>query len=269
MKVNLHTHTFRCGHAKGSEREYIERAISGGITHMGFSEHSPFAFPDGHQSKHRVAMDSVCEYMETLNALREEYKSDIKIYIGFEMEYYPAYFDDMLKTVNSFGAEYLLLGQHYLDNEYVPSVLLKSETVLYPTMSADMLKQYADTVIMGIESGVFSYVAHPDMMNFFGDEAVYDAQMRRICKSAKQYGMPVELNFLGIRSGRKYPQERFWKIVGQEGCDVVFGFDAHAPKDAYDNDSLPCAEWLVGEYGLKLLEKPMLVDPVTKKRFEI
>ena len=236
---------------------------------MGFSEHSPFMFPDGHQSKHRIHLDSVSEYLETLNALREEYKSDIKIYIGFEMEYYPMYFDDMLNTVNSFGAEYLLLGQHYLDNEYTLQAPYTSMRVLYPTLSEASIAQYADESIMGIESGVFTYVAHPDMMNFFGDASVYDEQMRRICKSARQHGMPLEINLLGIRSGRKYPQERFWKIAGEEACDVVFGFDAHAPKDAYDELSLPAAKWIVGEYGLKLLEKPLLVDPVTKKRFEI
>ena len=44
MDYNYHTHTFRCQHASGTEREYIESALAAGITKIGFSEHIPFRF---------------------------------------------------------------------------------------------------------------------------------------------------------------------------------------------------------------------------------
>ena len=50
MKVNIHTHTYRCGHASGTPEEYIKRAIENGIEVLGFSEHAPFMFPDSYQS---------------------------------------------------------------------------------------------------------------------------------------------------------------------------------------------------------------------------
>lgn len=31
MRVNYHTHTYRCGHAKGTEEEYVKAAIEGGL----------------------------------------------------------------------------------------------------------------------------------------------------------------------------------------------------------------------------------------------
>ena len=31
MIANYHTHTWRCRHADGTEREYVERAIEGGL----------------------------------------------------------------------------------------------------------------------------------------------------------------------------------------------------------------------------------------------
>ena len=46
MDYNYHTHTFRCGHAAGTEREYIETALKNGILRMGFSDHIAFVFPD-------------------------------------------------------------------------------------------------------------------------------------------------------------------------------------------------------------------------------
>ena len=39
MFSNLHTHTTRCRHAFGTEREYIEAAITQGIRVLGFSDH--------------------------------------------------------------------------------------------------------------------------------------------------------------------------------------------------------------------------------------
>ena len=92
MTVNLHTHTARCGHAKGTDRDYIESAIQGGLTHLGFADHIPFVFPDGRESSFRIPMAERQDYMESLRALREEYRDRITIHIGFEMEYYPLYF---------------------------------------------------------------------------------------------------------------------------------------------------------------------------------
>lgn len=41
MIANYHTHTWRCNHAVGTEREYVERAIEGGLKILGFSDHTP------------------------------------------------------------------------------------------------------------------------------------------------------------------------------------------------------------------------------------
>ena len=43
--------------------------------------------------------------------------------------------------------------------------------------------------------------------------------------------MPLEINVLGLRSGRCYPSEGFWPIAREQGCRVVLGSDAHAPED--------------------------------------
>ena len=90
MICNYHTHTFRCGHARGTEREYIEKAIAEGLTTIGFSDHVPMPFPDGFQSHFRCPIEKLDDYVGTLLALREEYKDRINILIGFEAEYYPS-----------------------------------------------------------------------------------------------------------------------------------------------------------------------------------
>ena len=90
MKMNLHTHTPRCHHAIGSEREYIERAIAAGLDTLGFSDHAPMPFEGDYYSTYRMALSDTRGYVDALLKLREEYRGKIDILIGFEAEYYPA-----------------------------------------------------------------------------------------------------------------------------------------------------------------------------------
>lgn len=251
MDYNYHTHTYRCHHAMGQEREYIEKAISGGIKYMGFSEHIPFRFPNGHESEHRLYISDVKDYFDTLKALRKEYSDKIEIVIGFETEFYPLYWREMIQNAIDYGAEYLILGHHYLGNELPDLITSRSKHEKY-----DELKEYVDSVIMGMETGYFTYVAHPDLLNFVGDDKLYDKEMRRICKKSTQLNIPLEINFLGIRTNRSYPNEKFWKIAGEENSPVTFGFDAHDVNAAFDEKSEIKAIELVKKCKLNYIGRP-------------
>ena len=251
---NYHTHTALCGHAEGTMEEYIKSAIEGGIKSMGFSDHAPYVFPDGHQSHFRVPVEKAKQYVEDLKTLRNKHKSKIDIIIGFEMEYYHAHFEKMLKTVKGVGAEYLILGQHYLDDD--PT---ESRAVLEESDDINRLREYAFSIISAIESGVFTYVAHPDMINFSGDDGAYNEEMRKICVASKKQGIPLEINFNGIRNNRIYPKDAFWKVAGEEHSPVTIGFDAHKASEAYDAESLKEAERIIKEYSLNYIGKPHII----------
>ncbi|MBQ1186393.1 MAG: histidinol-phosphatase [Clostridia bacterium] len=256
MKINLHTHTFRCRHATGTSEEYIKRAIENGIEVLGFSEHAPFLFPNSHQSLYRLPIEEAEDYFKELNELRQKYKDQIKIHIGFEMEYYPLYFNDMLATAKKLGAEYLILGQHAIYNEYPNG---KYTTGQHQSTAED-LTEYVNCIISGIKTGLFTYVCHPDNIIANDDLAHYNNEMTRLCKAAKQYDIPLEINFYGIRDNRKYPDEKFWEIAGKVGAKVCFGFDSHDVASAFDAASIPVAEKLVKKYNLKLVEIPEIVN---------
>lgn len=256
MDYNFHSHTVLCNHASGTEREYIEAAISAGIKEWGFSDHIPFIFPNGVENSHRIPMARVQEYIDTINALKEEYKDKIKIHIGFEMEYYPEYFDQMVENARSWGAEYLILGQHSVGSE--PELFFWSVNV---NDRVDYLREYVDCVVSAIKSGKITYIAHPDMFNFVGDDDIYNEEMLKIIKAAEEYNIPLEINFLGIRDNRNYPTERFWKLAKGYDISVVFGFDAHNVSGACDRESLPRALEICEKYGLKVVEKLKLIRP--------
>ena len=97
MTRNYHTHTFRCHHAAGTEKEYVEEALKNGLTLLGFSDHSPYIFPGDYYSKFRMFPEQTADYYRTLGLLREEYQGRLDIRIGFEMEYYPKQFRQTLE----------------------------------------------------------------------------------------------------------------------------------------------------------------------------
>ena len=144
--------------------------------------------------------------------------------------------------------EYMILGQHFLGNE-IGDVYSGRRTE-----DPEVLSRYVSQCTEALETGLFTYFAHPDLIRFTGDGAVYAREMRRLCRAANRTGTPVEINLLGIREERHYPNERFWRIAAEEGCTAVIGCDAHRPEDLLDAAGEQKALDLVSRLGLKLTE---------------
>jgi histidinol-phosphatase (PHP family) len=249
---SLHTHTFRCNHASGSEREYIETAIAAGFTTLGFSDHTPYVFRDGYYSGFRMKPEQQYDYVLVLSALREEYKGKIDIKIGYEAEYYPEFFEDYMKLITRYPVDYLILGQHFIENEMSGK---------YSGVSSDdegYLKQYVDQVIEGMSTGVFTYVAHPDLMNYTGSDVIFEKHYSRLIEHAKKMNIPLEINLLGIRDHRAYPHDRFFKLCGEIGAEVCMGSDAHQVNVTADMPSFDVAQEMIEKYNLKWNEHPAL-----------
>ena len=255
MDYNYHTHTYRCHHASDTPEEYILRAIDNGIKYMGFSDHIPFVFPNGHNSGYRIDPSEAADYMEEITLLREKYRDKIEIKIGFEMEYYPEYFDEMLSVAKQYNAEYLLLGQHFIFNGEYDGI----HPTVRPNEDINSLEEFTSNIVDAIKSGVFTYVAHPDIFNFTGDSNAYRQSIKRICQASKECNVPIEINFLGIRDRRHYPREKFWQTVGETDAPVTFGFDAHDKMSAYDGESLKVAKEMVQKHNLNYIGKPKIV----------
>lgn len=255
MDYNYHTHTFRCRHAKGSMEEYVLRAIEGGIKYMGFSDHMPFRYPTGQEAFFRVPIAEAGDYIAEAIRLREKYQDDIDIKVGFEMEYYAPHFEQMLCEAVEYGAEYLILGQHHPS---VKNAYPTERSSFRPDITDEELISYVESVTAAINTGVFTYIAHPDAIRYGGSLGLYEEQMSKICEASVKTGVPLEINFLGIRSKRAYPREDFWRLAGGFGCPVTFGFDAHDVQSAYDGESFNKAMELVEKYKLNYIGKPIL-----------
>lgn len=249
MKANFHTHTYRCHHADGTDREYVEQAISRGIETLGFSDHAPYYFPDGYYSTFRMLPEESEGYVNSLTELEKEFSDKIKIYIGYEMEYYPEYFDRAISDViKKHRCDYIILGQHF------PKTEIGCHSSASPHDNCEDLTLYVDTVCAAIKTGKFFYVAHPDVFNFKGDIDFYRSEMKRLCIAAKETETPLELNLLGLRQGREYPREDFWKVAAEVGNKTILGCDAHKPCDVADPESIRIGQEYADKFSLEIIE---------------
>ena len=230
---NFHTHTVRCNHARGSEREYIERAIEKGLKVIGFSDHCPQPYPDYYISSIRMGMDQISDYTETLTSLKEEYKNQIEVLIGYETEYTVKYFPALIERLREFPLDYLIQGQHFVPDEIEGCY---SGT---PTDEESMLRDYVDLTIEGMKTGMFSYLAHPDLPDFSGDERTYRKHMERLIKASIDLDVPLEVNMIGFITHRHYPSDRFFSLASDMGAEFIIGCDAHSPDGILQPEDVP------------------------------
>ena len=248
MIANFHTHTPRCHHAFGTEAEYVESAKAAGLQILGFSDHTPYPFPNGFVSSFRMLPEQLEDYARIVRNLRKQHADSLQIHLGVEAEFYPKLFPELVRMLCDAGIEYMILGQHMLYNE------IEGIGAVGPSAGTELLRQYCDQCIEAMYTGLFTYFAHPDLHNFQGEARVYRQEIRRLCKAANACRVPLEINLLGIREGRHYPNTLFWEVAAEENCPVILGCDAHRPSHLQEPEIEAKGLALARQFGLQVLE---------------
>lgn len=256
MKINycLHTHTYRCGHAEGKDEQYVLSGIKFGLKYLGFTDHVilPKIIQRGMRGE-PIELDS---YLDSLEHLKKQYSSKITILKGFECEYMPQYVDYYHKLIDSHTVDYLILGQH--------CCFKNNRVVWYFDLSREeALKQYTEDLIKGMKTGLFLYVAHPDLFMEGTDrwDTLEKECAQKIINASIKYNIPLEINlcharvygirqFAGHLSYYQYPFTPFWEMVAKSKAKVVIGFDAHRPIDV-EKPGLEIVEYIVNKTGVK------------------
>lgn len=241
IRNNYHTHTFRCGHAIGNDEEYVLEAIALGLNTIGFSDH--VMLEHIHQPNMRGEFDAKEGYFSSIRSLKDKYKDRINILLGFEAEPIKEYFSYYRDLKESGKVDYLIVGNHCtLENGIIRFFFSKC------TEKKNLL-EYKDTLIEGMKTGLFSYIAHPDyyMDSYYKWDATAKKVAKEIIHASIEYDIPLEFNLACFRRGKQnkgkefrygYPYLPFWKMVEKMKAKVIIGIDAHSPNDitTYLND---------------------------------
>lgn len=254
MKYNYHTHTFRCHHAKGEDEEYVLKAIEAGYDEIGFSDHCAWPF-ENFTSPIRMRADEIEEYTESVKLLKEKYKDNISIRLGWECEYFEDHIGWLKDIIKKYGFDYIILGHHYSPYEiggvYNGNINTKEKT-----------ENYKNDILKALDTGLYSYVAHPDLfMRQYGDfDEHCEKTAKEIIAKAIETDTPLEYNLLGFSHGKNdgmvgYPHPEFWRIAGEMGATAVVGIDAHFPEAYFWEDMRNEAFETLEALGVKLTEE--------------
>ena len=256
-KVNYHTHTYRCGHAVGTELDYLKSALESKLTILGFSDHAPY--PDGrlNSSKDtRMDYSELQDYIDTVRYLQIKYKDKIKILIGLEIEYDELVSNYYNYLLNYLSIDYLILGQH--------AFLSKDKLVhTFSLSSTDTYIDYALSISKALETDFFKFLAHPDLI--FVNNLPWDENCDKACEilieSSLKHDTILELNANGFRKGitsfsdadrYPYPHNKFWERVAKTNLRVIINSDCHDPKFMWDS-SMDKAYEYAKKLGLNLV----------------
>lgn len=255
IKTNFHTHTYRCKHAQGDIEDYCRAAVEKGIEVLAFTDHTPL--PDSWQQGIRMSLDQLHEYCEKIEDARKRYPK-LKIIKGLECEFRTCYADFYRDTLlGEYKIEMLVGGVHFFPYQNCWYSLHGKE------ITQEMLLAYKDITLETINSGLFTFLAHPDL--FANKYLPWDEQTEQICheiiSAARTANIPLEINGYGVVKGEiktpngkrwGYPIENFWKIASQYDVEVVINSDAHYPenitggmKECYD---------IARKYNLKIAD---------------
>lgn len=229
---NYHTHTYRCGHAdySMSDEDYVKEFIKKGFKKIAFTDHCPLKNKIDHRNCMRMDYKEKEGYYKSIKLLKEKYKDQIDIEIGFEVEYAPNIEKDLLELRKE--TDKLVLGQHFVYDEFDENLKFIGWG---KTNDKDIIK-YAKYIEMALDKKIADIVVHPDLFMLgkenFGKTEEEAAHI--ICRAAEKHSVPLEINltragmFLkGIINKVDYPNKEFWKIASNYDIRVVYGIDAH------------------------------------------
>jgi len=223
MRIDLHNHTTRCNHAKGSMESYIQRAIELKIDIYGFSEHAPMDF-DTH---YRLKFEEMDDYKTDVYNLKNRYKDKIEILFGYEVDYLKGHLDHRVLTSD---VDYLIGSVHFIERWGFDNPEFIDE---YKNRDIDHIwQEYFNSIEAMAKTGHFNIVGHLDLIKVFNFMPRKDIRLiaKNALKAIKKANMVIELNTAGLRKPIKeiYPSSLLLKMAYEMDIPITFSSDAHA-----------------------------------------
>lgn len=256
MKRDAHVHSPFCPHGTTDSLEsYVEQALKLGIQDMSFTEHAPLpeGFVDTTPSRDSgMTLDSLEKYLIAVDSIKNQYKNDITIRTGLEVDFIDGYEKQTRQFLDTYGT-YLddsILSVHFLKlpkDDYVCidySKELYLETVNRLGGAEPLYSLYYTTVLKSVTTNLGQWkpkrIGHFSLIHKFQhalSEIPNDEQhLTDVLHAIQQAGYEVDMNSAGLAKSycrEPYPPVRWIQKAMELNVPVVFGSDAHQRKDLH------------------------------------
>jgi histidinol-phosphatase (PHP family) len=239
MLTDYHTHSFRCGHAAGTMREYVEAAIARGIDEIGLTDHIYLYFEDDHALRdpsYAMAEHEYPLHVEEMLALREEFEGRIAVRISVEADYIRGRESDLQQILGRFPYDYVLGSVHFVDGWAIDAPEHNGRWKIEG--ASKIWRRYFEELEAAVRSGMFDLLAHIDLPKKFGFYPDFDIEepVSALLETIARSGCAVELSSAGLRKpvGEMYPSPSILARLRERAIPIALSSDAHAPHEVGD-----------------------------------
>ena len=234
IKSDFHTHTTYCD-GKNSPKEMVEAAYKNGFSAIGFSSHSHTPFDESYC----MSVENTEKYIHEVNALKEEYKGRLGVYLGIEFDRYSDMdrldrFDYVIGSVH-----YVLKDKKYLPVDESEEIFINNIKEYYDGNIFAYCQDYFDALDDLADNAEVDIIGHIDLVTKFNENGrLFDTDNKRYVTALNEalYKLAAKEKILEINTGAisrgyritPYPEESIlvkWKKLGGR---IIFSGDAHS-----------------------------------------
>ncbi len=235
MKFDYHTHHYRCGHAKGDIRDYIETAIERGLQILGISDHSPWFYrEDAYSSRIVMPKEEFSHYVNEVLELKKEYENQIEVLLGVESDFVPSHLQLYQSVYEQYPFDYIIGSVHATNNMSIFNRdrwknLNEKQLLLEKELYFNLIEQSA-------RSGMFEILGHIDAMkrHFPGFNQLETAALDKCLKTISECDVAIEVNTSTAGELGWQPSVDILERAYFYNVKVTFGSDAHHPERVGD-----------------------------------
>jgi histidinol-phosphatase (PHP family) len=225
-------HTPLCHHAEGWPGEYAAVAVERGLQEIGFSDHNPMAEPF---DDWRMAIGDLPRYLEEVETARAAYAGQLTIRLGLECDFLAGREAWIEELAGKADWDYFIGSVHYIDDEWAIDDPDPKWNERWHGHIDEVWQLYWEKYRECAASGLFDFLAHPDLVKKFGHRP--DGDLRRFYEPTVEViadaGVAIEISTAGLRKpcAELYPANGFLEIAARAGVPIVISSDAHRPDE--------------------------------------
>jgi histidinol-phosphatase (PHP family) len=232
---DYHVHTFRCGHAGGETRAFVEAAVAAGLAEIAFTDHVPLYFLPEAERDPKLAMreEQFDEYVAEVRDLGREFEGRIAVRLGLEADYAEGHEEALARWLSRADWDLVLGSVHWVAGGWIdaPGAPRRFER----EGVEPLYREYYRLLAKAAATGFFDVLTHFDLPKKFGHRPaipLVDAEDRAIAAAAAA-GCAVEVSSAGLRKpvGEIYPEAGLLRRIVAAGIPLTFSSDAHAPAE--------------------------------------
>ena len=227
---DYHVHTPLCHHARGWPLDFCARAVELGLGELGFADHNPMPTQFDHW---RMGIEDLPRYLDSVAEARAAFPH-LNIKLGLECDYIAGKEKWIEELAGKADWDFFIGSVHYLpggwavdDPQYISR--FRGNAI------EDIWANYWLTYVEAINSGLFDFMAHPDLPKKFGFRPPGDLRhfYEPVIAALVQRDMPFEINTAGLRKecAELYPATDFLAMAGQAKAPLLINSDSHEPAE--------------------------------------